>query len=746
MCRSVSLELSEIANIYPPGIKIPSIRPCSNAMGAARSRTSRSARVLFADDDPLVRNAFARLLRARGFIVDLAADGLEALALATEYPYAIVATDQSMPGLSGIELVSCIKPLQPDATFLLVTGVAEVSRLGAAEAGVSAVLGKPWEDGEVVKLVDQALDIANHRMRARLAETDPLVPAAGEFVLLVEDNDFDATVLTHIIESAARGQYRVIRAPRMSDACRLLKARSYAVVLADMNLPDSQGFATLTELQAVAPTTPILVVTGADDETQALRAVQSGAQDYLLKGRFDGDAALRAIRYAVERKRIERRLTELAHFDQLTHLANRTLLADRLERALSRSSRSGKLAALLLVDLDHFKTVNDTYGHEVGDRLLVEVAHRLTGSTRVEDTVARIGGDEFAVLLEDLADVDGARRVAQRMLNAFATSIVIDGNTLPVTPSIGVGVYPTDAGNASELMRRADAALYQAKGAGKNRCRFFGQGSEEQISRRAKIERELLGALDEGRFSLAYQPEVSLESGAVTGYEVFLRWDVREGPQARAREFLSILDESGDIVRVGRWVLAEACAEIARWTDFSGRFSVNVSAREFADPDFVETVQAALRLAAIGGERLEIELPESIVANNLADARTKLPALAELGVGFTVDDFGGARSCLAEMADLPISTVKLHESLVRFPGTERRRAALRATIAAGKALGLRVVAKAIETPEQLAMLEEYGCPNAQGLLFGLPAPATSVRAPRDTEVRAVASDAARRAS
>jgi diguanylate cyclase (GGDEF)-like protein len=691
-------------------------------MATLPPKSLRSSRILFADDDMVVRNGFARALRAQGFIVDLAADGLEALALAREYPYALVATDHEMPGLSGLDLVVQLRQLQPDANYALVTGRPDAVREAAKIPGLSAVIKKPWTDSDLMKLVANAVREAYQRQTSRQALTRPEMPAAGSFVLLLESDDAHAASMLELLEHSANERYRVVRARNLSEACGYLKTRDYEVILSGLDLPDAHGLPTVTELHAVSPGTPILVVMGSEDKDLALAAVQAGAQDYLVRANVDGSGVGRAIRYAVERKRIEKRLSELAHFDQLTQLANRSLLNERLARALARSSRTGRRAALLLIDLDHFKAVNDTYGHGVGDRLLIEVAHRVLGSTRSEDTVARIGGDEFAVLLEELEDVDGARRVAQRILNAFATNLVMDGRVLPVTASVGIAIYPDHATNVGDLMRLADAALYQAKDSGKNAYCVAGQDGCDRVSRRAELERELLGALDAGRFSLALQPLCRVADRSVCGHEAFLRWDAADGRQVNAREFLAVLDETGDILRVGRWVLDQACVLAARWRARRGRISVNISPRELGGAGFVDAVQNALRSHDLPGNALELELSEQTFSKNIGDAKSKLPLLAAIGVSIAVDDFGVGRSSLTELADLPISTLKLHPSLVKNLSS-RRQATLSAMLAAANTLGWSVVAKSVETEEQLEFLRRAGCSQAQGLLFGAPEPA-----------------------
>ena len=685
------------------------------------------SRILFADDDPSVRVAVARTLRRQGLIVDLAVDGADALAQAREFPYAVIATDYRMPGLSGIELVQALQGIRPDATFVIITGALDaVAGLGRSTQ-VHSVIPKPWSDAALVSVIQGGVRDAQRRRAGRLGgSSSSLVAVGGQFVLLLEDNDVDAMLLERSVELVAPGEFRFVRARSLAEATRCLHTRAYSAVLADLGLPDAKGLETLAGLHGASPDTPILVITAADDKSQATEAVRAGAQDYLLKGDYEPEAVLRAMRYAVERKRIELRLSDLAHYDPLTGLANRLLVTERQKRAVKRAERSGQRVALLAVDLDYFKAVNDTCGHDVGDAVLVEVGRRLSTSTRCEDTVARIGGDEFVVLLEDLDNAEGARRVAQRIQNAFATPIVIDGKELDTTPSVGIALFPDDAADLAELQRHADAALYEAKNAGRNAFRFFSAELQARAGRRRELEIELAGALSAGQYHLTYLPELDLQSGLTSGYEALLRWNRHGGEPVSAAEFLHVLDESGELVRVGKWVLAQACAATALLPcDSDIRISINVSARELASPDFVEVFETVLGSTGTAGKRIEIELTETTIATQFAHAQSKLPRLAALGVSVAVDGYGGGRSSLLELAQLPIRTIKLHESFLADSESERQRSALAAIVKVAATLGWSVVAKRVESSEQLALLRSIGCPRAQGRLWGAP-----VRSPR----------------
>jgi diguanylate cyclase len=684
-------------------------------MGSRVEGLPPPVRVLFADDDRAVRDLVARTLRRHGFIVDLASDGAEALSLAREFPYALVATEYRMPGLSGLELIRALQLIRPDAVYVIVTGAHDaVEELGRT-TGVHSVVAKPWIEDEFVAVIEAAMRAVERRRTRPSRISESFMAVGGQFILLLEDNDLDALLLEGSIGLVAPGEFRVVRARTLAEARKQLQSRAYGAILADLGLPDASGLTTLAGLLAVSPDTPVLVITGSDDESLGRQAVRAGAQDYLLKGSYDPEFVLRAIHYALERKRIQMRLSELAHYDPLTGLANRALMTERQKHALARAARSANHVALLAIDLDRFKLINDTYGHDMGDALLVEVARRLSASTRSEDTVARIGGDEFVILLEDLDTADGARRVGQRIRNAFATPIVIDGKELQTTSSVGIALFPDDAANLGELLLHADAALYEVKHAGGNAYQFFSGELQGRAQERRELERDIVGALAAGDFQVAYLPVVDVQSGAMCGYEALLRWNRGQGQLLPAHEFLRALDESGDIIVVGEWVVGQVCADAAALPRASGiRLSINISARELANPEFVSIVEAALGSCGVDGVRLEIELSEMVLSTHLADARSKLPLLAALGVTSAVDGYGAGRSSILELAELPISTLKLDRSFIAEIDPGRRRESLSAILGVARSLGWSVVAKCVETREQLELLQSLGCPRAQG--------------------------------
>jgi len=428
-----------------------------------------------------------------------------------------------------------------------------------------------------------------------------------------------------------------------------------------------------------------------------------------------------------EQKLSEERIQHLAHHDVLTQLPNRALLQDRIEHAIARARRVGESVALLFIDLDRFKTINDSLGHPVGDRLLQAVAERLLACARGSDTVARIGGDEFVVLLESLERPEAARHVARKVLDALAEPLELDGHRLQVTPSIGICAYPEDGEDVGTLMRNADTAMYHAKQAGRNNYQFFTVSMTEAVQRRLRLESDLRAALERDELTLHYQPQLDLRTGEVVGLEALARWQHAERGVIPPGEFISVAEEAGLIGALGERVLRRACAQASAWHRAGHdrlQVAVNCSARQFQEDRFVDLVDGVLRETGLHASRLELEITESIVMRRTEEVNARFLALERMGVRISIDDFGTGYSSLSYLKRLSIHQLKIDRSFVRDLGSDLDDAAIvNAIIAIAHTLGLSVVAEGIETPEQLSYLRSAGCDRGQGYLFSPPLPA-----------------------
>jgi diguanylate cyclase (GGDEF)-like protein/PAS domain S-box-containing protein len=432
-----------------------------------------------------------------------------------------------------------------------------------------------------------------------------------------------------------------------------------------------------------------------------------------------------------ERKRAEKEIVNLAYYDRLTGLPNRRLLRDRLEQALAGSARSGRHGALLFIDLDNFKLINETRGHEVGDQLLVEVARRLEACLGAAGGAARVGGDEFVALVEDLSEnrheaAALAKKTGETILAALNAPYALPGGVRHSSPSIGVAIFSGGGDTCEELLKQADIAMYEAKAAGRNALRFFDPDMQATLAVRAEAEAALRLAIRERRFVLHYQPQVDCD-GEWIGAEALLRWAHPERGLVAPAEFVPLAEETGLILPIGRWVLETACERLKAWaSDRRSRdlhLSINVSARQFSQPDFVEQIATTLRATGAPAERLVLELTESVVLDDVAGAADKMNALKALGVGIAVDDFGTGYSSLAYLTRLPLDQIKIDRSFVcNLPGSANDAAVAHTIITLAESLGLAVIAEGVETEAQRRFLERHGCPSFQGFLFGKPMP------------------------
>jgi len=436
-------------------------------------------------------------------------------------------------------------------------------------------------------------------------------------------------------------------------------------------------------------------------------------------------------------KEAEEAIHTLAFYDALTNLPNRRLLLDRLQQALTASARRNQHGAILFIDLDNFKALNDTRGHDVGDLLLIEVAQRLSQCVRAEDTVARLGGDEFVVMLEGLSEISKpaatqAELVGEKILEALDQPYLLRNYEHHSTPSIGVSLFLGEQETVEDLLKHADAAMYQAKQSGRNTLCFFDPAMQAALEARLSVEADLRQALPQLQFKLYYQPQVD-EARRCIGAEVLLRWEHPTRGLVSPVEFIPIAEDNGLIVPIGFWVLQMACAQLKRWETHplasTLSLAVNVSARQFRQADLVDQVQRIISQTGVNSERLKLELTESTVLDNVNDTIAKMQALKTMGVSFSMDDFGTGHSSLAQLKRLPLDQVKIDQSFVHDIASDPNDAAIVQTIIVmTETMGLDVIAEGVETEAQLQFLRQHGCQHFQGYLFGKPMPLTDFEA------------------
>jgi predicted signal transduction protein with EAL and GGDEF domain len=509
-------------------------------------------------------------------------------------------------------------------------------------------------------------------------------------VLLVGGDAEDAAAIRAQLEQARSMNFEVTYAERLAQAITLPEARDADVMLLHVGEADLPRLASLTQARLSAPLIPVVVISDVDDEVVALRALQNGSRGYLLKSELNPrlllttlGAALESHRMVLQLNNARERARHLATHDQLTGLANRSLFHDRLSQAVSAARRGRQRLAVLFMDLDGFKTINDTLGHAVGDGLLRGIARRLGSCLRETDTAARLG--------------------------------------------IGIATFPRDASDLEELLKKSDTAMYHAKEQGGNRFEFYTRDMNAVIQRRVALEDRLRNALEEQQFLVHYQPQFDLTRGRIFGAEALLRWQHPELGLVSPSHFLPIAEETGLIVSIGDWILRVACEQNARWNR-SGhrglRVSVNVSSQQFLEAGFADVVRRALEESGLPPVSLELEITESSLLRDVEITVNTLRHLKDLGVRLSIDDFGTGYSALAYLKRLPIDVLKIDQSFVQTLTTDPADATItEAIIQLATGLNLTTIAEGVETLEQLLLLGSYGCSRMQGFLFGKPVPA-----------------------
>ena len=546
-------------------------------------------------------------------------------------------------------------------------------------------------------------------------------------LLLIEDNRGDARLLQEMLNEHQVQPTTLKCVSTMREAEAYLSRHDVDIIILDLGLPDAHGLEALRRAHAVAPHLPTVVLTGMDDEEFARQALQEGAQDYLIKGQIETRGLMRALRYAVERKAMEETARALSaaivhsgEHDSLTGLPNRILLTDRAGQALAFASRHKKRAAVLFLDLDGFKRINDSLGHSTGDKLLQSIADRLAKCVRAGDTVSRQGGDEFVVLLSEVDKPEAAAVIAKRMIEAVGSPHVIDGVILHITTSIGVSIFPDDGLTADSLIKNADTAMYQAKAVGRQTYRFFTAAMNARAVERQALEEGLRFALARDEMELHYQPKIDLRTREISGAEALLRWTHPVRGEISPSAFIPIAEECGLIRPIGDWVLVKACRQARAWVDSGfifGTMAVNVSAGQFSDEQFPNRVSSILEETGLDPRMLELEITESVLMKRIEATAVTLQAIRETGVQISIDDFGTGYSSLSYLQKFPVDILKIDRSFVREIGAENQGVLVATIINMARALKLRVIAEGIETLGQMKFLEKLACDEGQGYYF-----------------------------
>ncbi len=543
-------------------------------------------------------------------------------------------------------------------------------------------------------------------------------------VLLINAHSDQYVEMAKLLDAISVSDYEMTWCADYAYALEAMLAPIHDVILLDYEHAPDVCEELLRSASAHGCTTPILCLTAKANLKLDRAAIKAGAADYLVKDRLDEDVIERTIRYAIDRKNAETELARLAHYDALTGIPNRLLFNDRLDRALQRADRGDSPFALLYLDLDGFKAVNDAYGHDMGDKLVQGIAERLSQCIRRTDSVARIGGDEFTVLLEKTTSTNDTVIIAQKIIDVITEPFDINGQQLRVGSSIGIAVYPEAGRDASTLIKHADMAMYEAKAMQGSNYRFFTAKMNSEAVDQSRLDLELRAAISNDEFSLFFQPRVSLRTGKIVGVEALLRWHHPERGVLLPGEFIQTAKQLGLLEPIGYWVLNRLCLDIAKMDEMKIpplRVSLNVAHDQFMAPNFVSTVESILSSMNVDASRFEFELAESAVVANLDDIADDMILLEKQGVRFALDGFGTGYSSLPQLQKLPITTLKLDKSYVQKVTNDPDSASIvRAMIYMAHGLELTVVGEGVETEEQKTFLVENRCDHLQGFFYSEP--------------------------
>lgn len=662
--------------------------------------------ILVVDDTPANLEVAVSHLEESGYRVLVAQGGEEALSRARRVQPDLILLDVMMPGIDGFETCRRLKKLEAveDVPVVFMTALTETEdKVTAFGAGGVDYVTKPFQIEELLARVRTHLALRTAQLRLQASEIRyrRLFETSRDGILLVDlERDRVTDVNASLIEMLGLPREDIVG-----------KRPQELAVLRDA--PGQLGLGRLLLHEQVP------------NEHWALQRSDGTSFDVELRTnayQVNGTRMVQCnLRDITERKQAETRIRYLALHDALTSLPNRVLLQDRLTQAIHVGRRHGEGLAVMMLDLDHFKNINDSLGHHIGDRLLESVAQRLLGCVRESDIVARLGGDEFVITLLNIDSCEAAEHVARKILHTLAEPFVIDSHELHTSASIGISRYPADGEDPGTLLRAADSAMYHAKSEGRGTLRFFTAAMSEAAQRRLMLTNDVRHAADRGELAIYYQPQVAANSGAVMGVEALLRWQHPRHGMISPEEFVPLLEETGLIVEVGNWVLRNACKQAVAWHQEGLpklRMAVNLSSQQFYRGDIVRTVAQALEESGLAPECLELELTESLTLDDTEQTIKLMHELKRLGVCLSLDDFGTGWSSLSYLRRFPLDRIKIDRSFLRDMVSQPAAAAVvRSIMRLARTLGLSCIAEGVETPEQLAYLRRQMCAEIQGFLF-----------------------------
>ena len=693
-----------------------------------KQKNTRDVQVLVVDDEPQMRDSLSRLLSQVGYQVQTARNGIEAVRSFETNAHDLVLLDLMMPGMNGHEVMDQIQEKKIDTLVIVISGdIAIESAISAIRRGAYDFVRKPYEPDEILQRIHNALssrrlEIENRGMSKRLRRSE-------QWHRYLINNSLD---IIYALDTQGRFTFVNNAAERiLGFTKRDLVGKHYTDIVHD---EDILGVAHLFDerrtgersirgielrLKRTTDNCPHSLKRFVPVELNAMGMYDSGSDG---KRRFVGTYGV--ARDIADRKRAEQTIVYQAYHDLLTGLPNRALFQDRLAQAINQAKRNDAWLAVMFIDLDKFKFVNDSLGHVAGDKLLKALATRLRSCLREVDTLARIGGDEFVLLLPSINEVTDATLIAEKIILALQQKFVIGEHELFASVSIGIVLYPHDANTSENLIKRADAAMYHAKSQGRNNYQLFDNAMDAQASGRLALVRDLRNALERNEFAVHYHPQVDILSGRIVGLEALLRWNHPTHGILSPTHFIHLAEETGLICAIGEWVLSTVCEHAIEWRDTGIppiRIAINLSPQQLQKPNFVETFLSVLEKYQVDPTLIGIEITESTIMKDVEHTALKLNNLRKKGVEIALDDFGTGYSSLSYLNKLPINTLKIDQSFTRdMPQNSGHVSIVSAIATMAKGLQLRLVVEGVETREQLDTLIDIGCNEYQGFLFAHP--------------------------
>ncbi len=662
--------------------------------------------LLLVDDEPNVLNALKRLLRQEGYQILTASSGDEGLQLLAEHKVRVIVSDQRMPYMTGVEFLSQVHQRWPDTVRIILSGYADFSAVTSAinEGAIYKFFTKPWDDAQMLANIHEAFRHAE--LNEKNEQLTRIFESTIEGIMITDTNGQIQSVNPAFSLITGYSAKDVI-----GIAPGILKSDRHDGVFFDSLwqalLQHGQWEGEIWNKRKNGEVYPQWLTLTAimDNEGKPSQYV----------GLFNDITA---------QKENEERIRYQAYHDALTGLPNRLLFNDRLLLALAQARRLDEQVAIMFIDLDRFKNINDSLGHSVGDQLLQGMAKRLEQCTRDEDTVARMGGDEFTVMLPRIKHLSDVDQVARKALEGLSQPLRVEGHELVVTASIGISLYPGDGEQAEVLMKNADSAMYRAKDQGKNKYQFYSADMNASAMEQLTLETQLRHALEHKEFCLHYQPQVDITSGQLIGFEALVRWQHPQQGLVLPGKFITILEESGLIVPVGEWILNQSCQQNVVWRKtglIPVRIAVNFSSHQFREAAIDQLVTKVLAESGLSADGLEVEITEGVLMDDVQQSSETLRRLRAMGVAIAIDDFGTGYSSLSYLKEFPVDMLKIDQSFVRdITCNPQDMEIVTSIITMAHGLDLGVIAEGVETQEQLQLLRELGCDQIQGYFTGRP--------------------------